>query len=209
MGRRPDPTRTSRAALFIACPIVGDGLRRASVTPHRRSSFGMQKAGRLLTPSSRGCSETCPIQPENQTCDAIRYALSRWEGLTLFVGDGGIELLEAPLPSALPFVASLRSCAIWAASSIAPCVIRMRRCVSSPYWERAFSQNCTYARCILGNPLHSRSVWSSWESSCNRAQLRVLLHEPCVIKKRHGIRELAEIVVTRWLVCHFSDLCFA
>src|SRR3982074_3354622 len=61
------------------------------------------------------------------------------------------------------------SCAIWAASSIAPCVIRMRRCVSSPYWERAFSQNCTYARCILGNALHSRSVWSSWESSCSRA----------------------------------------
>src|ERR1700686_3663322 len=45
----------------------------------------------------------------------------------------------------------------------------MRRCVSSPYWERAFSQNCTYARCMLGNPLHSRSVRSSWESSCNRA----------------------------------------
>lgn len=28
----------------------------------------------------------------------VRYTLSRGEGLTFFVGDGGIELLEAPLP---------------------------------------------------------------------------------------------------------------
>jgi hypothetical protein len=47
------------------------------------------------------------------------------------------------------------------------------------------------------------------ESLQGCAQLRVLLHESCEIKKRHGIRELAGIVVTRWLVCHFSDLCFA
>src|ERR1700688_3831678 len=42
------------------------------------------------------------------------------------------------------------------------------------------------------------------ESLQGCAQLRVLLHEPCVIKKRHGNRKLAGIVVTRWLVCHFS-----
>ena len=58
------------------------------------------------------------------------------------------------------------------------------------------------------------------ESLQGCAQLRVLLRrfgqrvsayfdEPCEIKKGHGIRELAGIVVTRWLVCHFSDLCFA
>jgi hypothetical protein len=52
------------------------------------------------------------------------------------------------------------------------------------------------------------------------AQLRVQLRrfcqrvsayfdEPCEIKKRHGIRELAGIDVTLWLVCHFFDLCFA
>jgi hypothetical protein len=46
------------------------------------------------------------------------------------------------------------------------------------------------------------------ESLQGCAQLRVLLHDPCEIKKRRGIRELAGIVVTRWLVCHFSDLCF-
>jgi hypothetical protein len=109
------------------------------------------------------------ISQKTKLAEAIGYALSRREGLTFFVGGGGIELLEAPLSSALPFVASMRSCAIWAASSMAPFVIRKRRCVSSSYWERAFCQNCTYARCILGNPLHSRSVWSSWESSCNRA----------------------------------------
>jgi hypothetical protein len=28
----------------------------------------------------------------------VRYTLSRWEGLTFFAGDGGIELLEAPPP---------------------------------------------------------------------------------------------------------------
>src|SRR5260370_24036349 len=39
------------------------------------------------------------------------------------------------------------------------------------------------------------------ESLQGCAQLRVLLHEPCVIKKRHGIREFAGIVVTR---CWFA-----
>src|ERR1700737_3561548 len=40
---------------------------------------------------------------------------------------------------------------------------------------------------------------------------RVSAHfdQPCEIKKRHGIRELAGIDVTRWLVCHFSDPCSA
>lgn len=58
------------------------------------------------------------------------------------------------------------------------------------------------------------------ESLQGCAQFRVLLHrfcqrvsahfdEPCEIKKRHGIRKLDGIVVTRWLVCHFSDPCFA
>jgi hypothetical protein len=53
---------------------------------------------RSSTPASRGFAETWPDQPENQTCRSVRYALSRWEGLALFIGDGGIELLEAPLP---------------------------------------------------------------------------------------------------------------
>jgi DNA invertase Pin-like site-specific DNA recombinase len=38
------------------------------------------------------------ISQKTKLAEAIRYAVSRWEGLTLFVGDGGIELLEAPLP---------------------------------------------------------------------------------------------------------------
>jgi hypothetical protein len=46
------------------------------------------------------------------------------------------------------------------------------------------------------------------ESLQRRAQLRVLLHEPCEIKIRHGIRELAGIVVTHWLVWHFSTFVF-
>jgi hypothetical protein len=33
-----------------------------------------------------------------RVAEAIRYALSRWEGLAFFAGDGGMELLEAPLP---------------------------------------------------------------------------------------------------------------
>jgi transposase len=37
------------------------------------------------------------ISQKTKLAEAIRYALSRWEGLTFFVGDGGIELLEASL----------------------------------------------------------------------------------------------------------------
>src|ERR1700680_4335226 len=45
------------------------------------------------------------------------------------------------------------------------------------------------------------------ESLQGCAQLRVLLDEPRQIEKRHGIRELAGIVVDRLLVCHFFGLC--
>jgi hypothetical protein len=33
-----------------------------------------------------------PDQPEDQAGDAIRYTLSRWEGLTRFIHDGRIEI---------------------------------------------------------------------------------------------------------------------
>jgi hypothetical protein len=54
------------------------------------------KAGRSLTPSSRGWAETWSDQPENQLAEASAM-LCQWEWLALFVGGGGIELLEAPL----------------------------------------------------------------------------------------------------------------
>ncbi len=58
------------------------------------------------------------------------------------------------------------------------------------------------------------------ESLKGCAQLRVLprrfcqrvpahFDEPCEIKKRHGIRELSGMDVTRWLVCHFFRPLFA
>ena len=31
-------------------------------------------------------------QPEDQLAEAIRYALSRWEGLTRFLDDGRVEI---------------------------------------------------------------------------------------------------------------------
>jgi hypothetical protein len=42
-------------------------------------------------------SKVTDISHKTKLAEAIRYALSRRGGLTLFVGDG-IELLEAPLP---------------------------------------------------------------------------------------------------------------
>jgi hypothetical protein len=37
------------------------------------------------------------ISQKGKLADAIRYALSRWEGLTRFLDDGRIELDDSPL----------------------------------------------------------------------------------------------------------------
>jgi hypothetical protein len=57
-----------------------------------------QPPGRSLTPRAVAARKLGLISQKTKLAEAIRYAVSRWEELTLFVGDGGIELLEAPLP---------------------------------------------------------------------------------------------------------------
>jgi hypothetical protein len=76
----------------IAWLIVGDGLRRASVAPHARSSFGMRVDA--LEPWLGG--KLGLISQKTRLAEASAMLCQR-EWLALFVGDGGIELLEAPL----------------------------------------------------------------------------------------------------------------
>jgi hypothetical protein len=75
MSPKKSPSVRAGFSVLGLCPFQAD-LRRYS---------GFQ-GGRFLI--------SCKTKP----AEAIRYALSRRGGLTLFVGDGGIELLEAPLP---------------------------------------------------------------------------------------------------------------
>jgi hypothetical protein len=63
-------------ALRIRCPDHPTVIEVRRVHESSWATGCAGKAGRSLTPSSRGCAETWPDQPENQTCRSVRYALS-------------------------------------------------------------------------------------------------------------------------------------
>ena len=60
--------------------------------------------------------KTRPDQPEKQACQAIRYALSRWEGLTRFIDDGRIELDNNTVERSIRPIALNRKNALFAGS---------------------------------------------------------------------------------------------
>jgi transposase len=63
-------------------------------------------------PRSRSSTATCPPK----LADAIRYALSRWEGLTRFIDDGRIELDNNTVERSIRPIALNRKNALFAGS---------------------------------------------------------------------------------------------
>ena len=58
-------------------------------------SSGSRRAARSSTISNRGCAPACQLElisQKSKLAEAIRYALSRWDGLTRFLDDGRIEI---------------------------------------------------------------------------------------------------------------------
>jgi hypothetical protein len=56
------------------------------------------------------------ISQKGRLADAIRYALSRWEGLTRFLDDGRIELDNSPLERSIRPIILKRKNALFAGS---------------------------------------------------------------------------------------------
>ena len=83
-----DPMRSSR--------LVSRRSRTLSATA-RASDLQPREVGRSLTPSSRGwAGKLGLISQKTRLAEASAVPCQR-EWLVLFVGGGGIELLEAPL----------------------------------------------------------------------------------------------------------------
>jgi hypothetical protein len=65
----------------------------AAAAPTNVAPSGNRKAGRSSTPLNRGLrAKLGLISQKSKLAEAIRYALSRWEGLTHFIDDGRVEL---------------------------------------------------------------------------------------------------------------------
>ena len=87
-----------------AAPIAAEALERIKAlyiiekdlrgrSPDQRRSVRQEKSRPLvdsLEPWSRGKLAT--ISQKSKLAEAIRYALSRWKGLTLFIDDGRVEI---------------------------------------------------------------------------------------------------------------------
>lgn len=86
-GPKPIASETLKriAALYANEKVIG----RCALMRVRRC--GRINTHRSLTFSNRGCAKTDAGQPEERP-QAIRYALSRRNGLTLFVDDGRVEI---------------------------------------------------------------------------------------------------------------------
>jgi hypothetical protein len=127
-----------------------------------------------------------------------------------------------------PFVASMRSCTLWAASCMALELFRMRRCVSSPYkiayMRVAYSATpCTHEASGAAEILHAAALRRIRSIPCRElaglystSSSASPFLSACFGSFRGALRnqKTARNPETcrnscHWLVCHFSDLCFA
>jgi hypothetical protein len=79
--------------------VPGGCCGAAADLRHFRCRWGSERALGLLRCGLRRSTSSFQLWPceSRPIVKAIRYALSRWEGLPFFAGDGGMELLETPL----------------------------------------------------------------------------------------------------------------
>ena len=65
----------------------------AAAAPKSAAPSARRRADRSSTISSHGCAKSSAlISQKTKLAEAIRYALSRWDGLTRFIDDGRIEI---------------------------------------------------------------------------------------------------------------------
>jgi transposase len=76
--------------------------------------FARNGAGRSSKPSSPGCAPSS--SQKTKLAEAIRYALSRWDGLCRFVDDGRIEIDSNVVERAIRPIALNRKNALFAGS---------------------------------------------------------------------------------------------
>ena len=114
----PGPAPIASEALEAHCRALRH--REGHPRPQRRGaprSSGSRKAGRSPMPSSRGCAQSSAlISQKSKLAEAIRYALSRWEGLTRFIDDGRIELDNNTVERSIRPIALNRKNALFAGS---------------------------------------------------------------------------------------------
>ncbi len=126
LGTRPQ--EVLRVAAADNAPIADEALRRIAEIYHVETSIrgkpaGERRVARDLT--SRPMVESLKlwldaqigrISGKSRLAEAIRYALTRWDGLTLFLDDGRVEIDNNTVERAIRPLALTRKNALFAGS---------------------------------------------------------------------------------------------
>jgi transposase len=89
----------------------------AAAAPMSGVPFARRRAGRSSMRSSPGCASKLElISQKTKLAEAIRYALSRWQGLTRFLDDGRIEIDSNVVERSIRPIALNRKNALFAGS---------------------------------------------------------------------------------------------
>ena len=109
--RRSPPRRSS------ASPSSTPSRPRfAAERPTSAATFARPERDRSSTISRPGCARSSAVSQKSKLAEAIRYALSRWEGLTRFLDDGRIEIDSNIVERAIRPIALNRKNALFAGS---------------------------------------------------------------------------------------------
>src|SRR5947209_1784374 len=100
----PDDPETLKAMLIDASPIATEALQRiALIYAVEKDIRGRSPEERRAARQERSCPIIAELEPwlrgklalisqKSKLAEAIRYTLSRWEGLSRFLDDGRVEI---------------------------------------------------------------------------------------------------------------------
>ena len=111
----PAPIASEALERIAALYAVEKDVRGRS-PEERRAARSLEKPSPDRRARAVVARKTRSDQPEEQACQAIRYALSRWEGLTRFIDDGRIELDNNTVERSIRPIALNRKNALFAGS---------------------------------------------------------------------------------------------